>query len=102
MSITTDRGLMIDLVDHTPDFPGDTAGSALEKIFAAAQPGVIFGTPVTSGAFTVITASEVNAGGGFGSSRWAPLRLFGKQAEAGSPAGGTGGSGAGGGANGRP
>ncbi len=38
----------------------------VEKIFAATQPGAVFGEPVVSGAYTVITASEIGAGGGFG------------------------------------
>jgi uncharacterized spore protein YtfJ len=39
----------------------------LEKIYAAAQPGAVYSEPVTVGNFTVITASEIAAGGGFGS-----------------------------------
>lgn len=39
----------------------------MDKIFAAAQPGAVYGEPVTSGNYTVITASEVTAAGGFGS-----------------------------------
>ncbi len=38
----------------------------IEKIFAAAQPGAVFGAPVVSGEYTVITANEVGAGGGIG------------------------------------
>ena len=38
----------------------------MEKVFSAAQPGAVFGEPVTVGNFTVITASEVTSGGGFG------------------------------------
>jgi uncharacterized spore protein YtfJ len=38
----------------------------LEKVLAAASPNVVFGQPVESGGYTVITASEVFAGGGFG------------------------------------
>src|SRR5579859_1568112 len=38
----------------------------LEKIYAAAQPGAAFSTPVVSGEYTVITASTLAAGGGFG------------------------------------
>ncbi len=38
----------------------------LEKIFAAAQPGAVYGQPVSAGDYTVITASEVASGGGFG------------------------------------
>jgi uncharacterized spore protein YtfJ len=61
----------------TEAMPGELAelasGQALnatrisERIFAAAQPGAVFGQPVVSGAVTVITASEVSSGGGFGS-----------------------------------
>ncbi len=38
-----------------------------EKIFAAAQPGAVYSEPVVSGDYTIITASEVASGGGFGS-----------------------------------
>jgi uncharacterized spore protein YtfJ len=41
--------------------------SVLEKIYAAAQSGAVYSEPVTSGNYTVITASEIAAGGGFGS-----------------------------------
>ena len=41
----------------------------VDKIFAAAQPGAVYGVPVVSGSYTVITASEVTAGGGFGYGR---------------------------------
>jgi len=40
---------------------------ALEKIYSAAQPGAVYSEPVTAGSYTVITASEIAAGGGFGS-----------------------------------
>ena len=39
----------------------------LGRILSAAQPGAVYSEPLTKGAYTVITASEVNAGGGFGS-----------------------------------
>src|SRR5262249_52454845 len=39
----------------------------LEKIYSAAQPGAVYSEPVTAGNYTVITASEIVAGGGFGS-----------------------------------
>lgn len=39
----------------------------LGKIYSAAQPGAVYGEPVRSGSFTIITACEVIAGGGFGS-----------------------------------
>jgi uncharacterized spore protein YtfJ len=102
MSITTDRGLMIDLVDHAPDQPSDAAGVFLGKIFAAAQPGAVFGAPIVSGALTVITASEVAAGGGFGSGRATIPKPAVAAHGAGVPAAESGGSGGGGGASGRP
>ena len=37
-----------------------------DRILATAQPSAVFSAPVVSGAYTVITASEVFAGGGFG------------------------------------
>ncbi len=39
----------------------------MEKLYSAAQPGAVYGEPVASGNYTVIVASEVAAGGGFGS-----------------------------------
>ena len=41
--------------------------TVLERIFAAAQPGAVYSEPVVSGNYTIITASEVTSGGGFGS-----------------------------------
>jgi uncharacterized spore protein YtfJ len=38
----------------------------LDKILAATRPGAVFAPPVHSAGYTVITASEVFAGGGFG------------------------------------
>jgi uncharacterized spore protein YtfJ len=38
----------------------------MDKVYAAAQPGVVFSPPVEANGYTVITASEVMAGGGFG------------------------------------
>jgi uncharacterized spore protein YtfJ len=49
-----------------PEAARELSKTALDKIYAAAQPGVVFSPPVVSGAYTVITASEVAAGGGFG------------------------------------
>ena len=49
----------------TEQSPQDTQ-KVVEKIFSAAQPSAVFAPPVVSGAYTVITASEVFAGGGFG------------------------------------
>jgi uncharacterized spore protein YtfJ len=38
----------------------------VEKLFDVAQPGAVYGEPVTVGEHTVITASEVKVGMGFG------------------------------------
>jgi uncharacterized spore protein YtfJ len=48
------------------DGAGEQASKVLEKILAAAQPGAVFGQPVEAGGYTLITASEVTSGGGFG------------------------------------
>src|SRR5438105_3219363 len=79
-----------------------------EKLFAAAQPGTVFSPPVVSGQYTVITASEVSVGGGFGSGRgFGPANAPSGEGEAtseGTPrqwAGG-GGMGGGGGSTARP
>src|SRR5438045_1652345 len=37
-----------------------------ERIFAAARPDAVYSAPVVSGNYTIVTASEVTAGGGFG------------------------------------
>jgi hypothetical protein len=41
------------------DRAGEQAPKMLEKIFAAAQPGAVFGQPVESGSYTLITASDL-------------------------------------------
>ncbi len=41
--------------------------TSFEKILAATQPSAVFSAPVVSGPYTIITASEVFAAGGFGS-----------------------------------
>jgi uncharacterized spore protein YtfJ len=48
------------------DRAGEQVSKTLEKIFAAAQPGAVFGQPVNAGSYTLITAAEVTSGGGFG------------------------------------
>jgi len=40
---------------------------ALDRLLSSADSTKVFGQPVTSGQYTVITASEVASGGGFGS-----------------------------------
>ena len=64
---------MTDTRDASPDEAvslidraAEQAGKMLEKIFAAAQPGAVFGQPVEAGSYTLITAAEVTSGGGFG------------------------------------
>ena len=49
-----------------PQAARDMSEEFLEKIFGAAQPGTVFSAPVVSGNYTIITASEVTAAGGFG------------------------------------
>ena len=41
--------------------------SSMEKIFEAAQASAVFTEPVVNGNYTIISACEVAAGGGFGS-----------------------------------
>lgn len=57
----------------TPPSAGDTSQEQImgmaEKFFSAAQPGVVFGEPIAKGEYTIITAGEVMAGGGFGYGR---------------------------------
>ena len=90
---------------------GEQMPKTLEKIFAAAQSGAVFGQPVESGSYTVITAAEVTSGGGFGvgMGRGPVPKSDAKQsppAEVAPPAGrqsiGGSGFGGGGGAMGRP
>ena len=38
----------------------------MEKLIAVAQPGAVYSEPITSGDYTLITASEVSVGMGFG------------------------------------
>jgi uncharacterized spore protein YtfJ len=79
---------------------------AMKGIFAAAQPGVVYSEPVQVGDTTVITASEVVAGGGFGFGRGlgaAPERDHEADTDAANAgAGGGGGGGGGGGSSARP
>jgi uncharacterized spore protein YtfJ len=93
------------------DRAGEQAPKMLEKVFAAAQPGAVFGQPVDSGSYTLITAAEVTSGGGFGVGlgRGPAPKSAAKQsppAEAAPPAGkqslGGSGFGGGGGSMGRP
>jgi uncharacterized spore protein YtfJ len=88
----------------------EQAATMLEKIFAAAQPGAVYGQPVGAEGYTVITAAEVTSGGGFGMGMGlGPPSRPGSRAptaEAARPedrqTGGAGGLGGGGGSMGRP
>jgi uncharacterized spore protein YtfJ len=78
--------------------------SVIEKIYSAAQPGAVYSEPVKSGNYTVIMASEVAVGGGFGTG--SGIGPQGKKAAEESPqssqiSGGSG-IGGGGGSSGRP
>jgi uncharacterized spore protein YtfJ len=109
--MTDTRDASLDEAVTLIDRAGEQAPKMLEKIFAAAQPGAVFGQPVDAGSYTIITAAEVTSGGGFGvgMGRAPAPRPDAKQstsAEAAPPAGrqsiGGSGFGGGGGSMGRP
>jgi uncharacterized spore protein YtfJ len=111
---------LVPSVDEANNPPGDAGSSidmaqeqgvrVMERLFAAAQPGAVFSAPFVSGQYTVITASEVSVGGGFGSGRgFGPAGVSAGTGEAtgeGTPsqfqASGGGGFGGGGGSTARP
>ena len=102
---------MIDTFGRTvadPQAVREMSEEFTEKIFGAAQPGTVFSAPVVSGNYTIITASEVMAGGAFGSgfgSGSVPATASAVQSEAPGSQDGTGsggGGGGGGGSSGRP
>jgi uncharacterized spore protein YtfJ len=64
----------------------EDAAALVARLSDAAQPGAVFGEPVTSGDRTVITACEVTMGLGFG---------YGTAVASGKPSGGEGGEGEG-------
>jgi uncharacterized spore protein YtfJ len=77
--------------------------SSMEKLFSAAQAKAVFGEPVVSGNYTVITASEVGAGGGFGTGMgFGPPEKQAGEASQSQKASGGGGVGGGGASRGRP
>jgi uncharacterized spore protein YtfJ len=93
------------------DRAGEQVPKMLERLLAAAKPDAVFGQPVESGSYTIITASEVTSGGGFGlgTGRGPEPKPDAKQsppAQAAPPADGRtiggGGFGGGGGSMGRP
>jgi uncharacterized spore protein YtfJ len=100
---------MMETMDGSASSPaaasaGPQTNEFFDKILAAAQPSAVFSAPVVAGAYTVITASEVFAGGGFGFGRGdGPARQHHTESnvmEPG-PASGSGGGG-GGGSHSRP
>jgi len=75
----------------------------VDKIFGAARATAVYSEPVTAGVYTVITASEVTAGGGFGGGQgFGPTETAGDTAQGHKASAGGGGSGGGGGSSGRP
>jgi uncharacterized spore protein YtfJ len=78
----------------------------MDKLLAAAQPRAVYGEPITSGNYTIVTASEVTAGGGFGygfGGGSAPASSSGQTSgQEQENEGGGGGIGGGGGSSGRP
>jgi uncharacterized spore protein YtfJ len=75
--------------------------SSMGRIFSAAQANAVFSEPVICGNYTVITASDVSAGGGFGSGTgFGPAEK--QTGEGAQQASGGGGVGGGGGSRGRP
>lgn len=80
----------------------DPAQKMVERIYSAAQPGVVYSAPVVAGSYTVITASEVTAGGGFGFGQGHGPADVGKESTQTSGRVGGGGGGGGGGSLGRP
>jgi uncharacterized spore protein YtfJ len=64
-----EKGPMIETlngVTTTSTKPPEISDETIEKLTAFARPYGVYSTPVVSGAYTVITASEVFGGGGFG------------------------------------
>ena len=83
--------------------------SVLEKIFSAAQPEAVYSKPVEANNYTVITASEVTSGGGFGSGSGfgpetpsSPEKRSSEEGARAETVSGGGGMGGGGGSSGRP
>jgi uncharacterized spore protein YtfJ len=64
--VTDSNGTTLDEAVSLIDKAREQTATTLDKIFAAAQPGAVYGQPVESERYTVITAAEVTSGGGFG------------------------------------
>ena len=72
--------------------------TVLEKLFGAAHTSAVYSEPIQQGSYTVITASEVMAGGGFGFGRG----IGPADRDSATASGAGGGGGGGGGSNARP
>jgi hypothetical protein len=77
--VTDSKAPTLDEAVALVDKARERAATMLEKIFAAAQPGAVYGQPVGAERYTVITAAEVTSGGGFGMA-WARARRPGRAA----------------------
>ena len=75
----------------------EKANELMGKLFAAAQPDAVFAEPVTQGSYTVITASELSIGLGYGFGGGASLKSEPGEESEGDPGGDFGGGGGGGG-----
>jgi uncharacterized spore protein YtfJ len=87
-----------------PQAAREMSNEFIQKIFGAAQPGTVFSAPVVSGNYTIVTASEVMAAGGFGFG-YGSGSVPGEAGPAATSQDGTGrggGGGGGGGSSGRP
>ncbi|HEV8374333.1 MAG TPA: hypothetical protein VGR68_14125 [Actinomycetota bacterium] len=109
--MTDSKGTPLDEAVSLIDKTREQTAAMVEKIFAAAQPGAVYGQPIASETYTVITAAEVTSGGGFGMGigLGPPSRPGGTAAATADAAqpddrqtGGGGGGGGGGGSMGRP
>ena len=94
---------MIDTFTLKSQDVGELSNLMADKIFAAGQPGAVFSAPVVSGPYTIITASEVAAAGGFGfGSGSGPTHAPDESSATGQARQFAGGGGGGGGSSGRP
>lgn len=97
---------MSDILSET-EKGNEKLSQVLGHLYAAARPSAVYSEPVTCGSYTVITASEVLVGGGFGSgigigpTMNPTVKRADEQIPPGQQSGG-GGLGGGGGSNGRP
>ncbi len=96
----------LDDMSHSVDRYQEQGQAWMDKLLAASRPGAVFGEPVKAGDYTLITASEVVAGGGFGfgfGGGVSPKATSGEAPdEKQEDAGGGSGIGGGGGSSGRP